>query len=59
MLNSMEIVATIYLGLAIISKIWEVFSFGEERKPYSPTLWLTGLILNAPLYWILAYVAFF
>lgn len=51
-----KIVAIIYILLMVFSKIWEVFSFGQEREPYSPKLWLIGFILNLPIYWILIHV---
>lgn len=54
----MKEVATVYLIISIISKIWEVHCFGEERKPYSPAIWTVGLIVNAPIYWLLWKIAF-
>lgn len=53
----MKIVAIIFLAVMIISKIWEVFCFGKERRPLTPTIWLIGLIINLPAYWIFWEVA--
>jgi len=54
----LTVVASFYLILAIGSKTYEVFTFGEEKRPSSPRLWLVGLIINLPMYWILFTVIF-
>lgn len=53
----MKTIAIIYLTLIIIFKIVEVFMFGKERAPYSPTGWVVGLVLNFPVYWVLWQIA--
>jgi len=57
-MTTLTVVASFYLVLAIGGKLYEVFTFGKERAPSSPALWLIGLILNLPIYWILFTVIF-
>lgn len=54
----MKIIAIIYLAIMIFGKIAEAFLFGVERKPYSPTIWLVGLLLHLPLAWLLYQIIF-
>lgn len=51
----MQIVAIVYAALIILNHVFMPFWFGEERKPYSPSIWLASIIINTPVVIALMY----
>jgi len=52
-MNIIKYIALFYLLTWIFEIIYIPFVFGEERGPYSPSLWLSVVIFNLPMIWIL------
>ena len=52
----MKIIAIIYTALYTFIHLYQVFTFGKHREPLSPGVWLGGLIINIPVYYIFYYI---
>ncbi len=53
----MKIIAIIWLILILLDKVLTPFLFGRERTPYNALSWAIGLVLSAPLVYLLWVVA--
>lgn len=52
-MNTINIIAWIYLIVFALCILIEPFLFGEDRKPYNPTHWLLEIIAYIPLIYLL------
>ncbi len=48
-----DIIIYIYLVLAVISAIGQIYTMGQEREPTTPTIVVLNLIATAVLFWLL------